>query len=387
MKKSLIIAIALLLISKLPAQTVQNLRVEQHTDTVLITYDLISSLTNDIFSVNLFVSENNGETFSITPKTVEGDIGYGIPPGFHKQIIWLPLEDSLELVGDDYIFKIQVASLGASKEVDFVLVKGGWFEMGSKAKEAKSDERPVHRVYVDDFKMSINEITNYQFLAFLQEYGSRTVRYGEYRGEVLFYSSPKGILIQDRRLGGEIWRVKKGYEFYPVVGVTWYGANEFCKFYGYRLPTEAEWEYAAREGGKNVRFGNGKDIADPSEINFNGSREFKKKYSIVGQNRKSTIRVCSFPPNKLQLFDMSGNVWEWCQDWYQRNYYFHSKIYNPTGPWFGKYKVIRGGSWFNSAEDIRTTDRSFFSPYSYNHDIGFRVVQDVKQNKDVNYHE
>ncbi len=227
--------------------------------------------------------------------------------------------------------------------------------------------------------MIIHEVTNYQYLLFLTMYHSSVVKDGEFKGEVMIYPNDKGLrkLNKNTNISMEIWGTNPGYEYFPVVGVTWYGANEYCKYFGYRLPTEAEWEYAARERGKNVLFGNGKMIANPTQINFDGRTSEKKKYSVSGEFRKSQIRVATFQPNSLRLFDMSGNVWEWCQDWYKRNYYYHSKKDNPTGPWFGKYKSIRGGSWFNNAEDIRTTDRSFFSPYKSNGDIGFRVVKTI----------
>ena len=367
-----------ILIFQIKAQSIQNIKVEQHIDTVVVKYDLMSERNDDVFNVRLLVSDNNGATFDIIPKKkVWGDIGYGLTPSVNKTIFWLPLKDSLELIGDNYIFKIETTLMGATPKIEFVTIKGGKFRMGSNAPEAKSDERPVHTVYLNDFKMSINEVTIYQFLTFLNAYGKNEVKDGEYKGEKLFYPNQKGIDYFKSTFNTKIWKTKKEYEFYPMVGVTWYGANEFCKYYGYRLPTEAEWEYAAREGGKKVRFGNGTNIADPSEINFNSSSELNKKYSISGENRKSQVRVCTFPPNKLKLFEMSGNVWEWCQDWYKSNYYFHSKKYVPTGPWFGRYKVIRGGSWYNSADDIRTTDRSFFPPYKSNGDIGFRVVQEI----------
>ena len=165
----------------------------------------------------------------------------------------------------------------------------------------------------------------------------------------------------------------------PVENVSWNDVQEYLKklnaktFKNYRLPTEAEWEYAAREGGRRVRFGNGKDIANPSEINFNSSKDYKKDYSVVGVYREKTTPVGSFNANALGLYDMSGNVWEWCSDyWYSS--YNSSAVSNPTGAATGSIRVLRGGCWDNYPRDCRAAGRSYSSPARRGSYLGFRVA-------------
>ena len=166
----------------------------------------------------------------------------------------------------------------------------------------------------------------------------------------------------------------------PVEQISWEEAMEFCERLSratgrrYRLPTEAEWEYAAREGGKKVLFGNGKNVADPSEINFDASTSYKKSYSIAGEYRKKTIPVGSLrSPNALGLHDMSGNVWEWCSDW--KGDYPAGAQTNPTGPTTGSSRVIRGGSWGNDPQYCRVADRSYFAPGDRYNGLGFRLAR------------
>jgi formylglycine-generating enzyme required for sulfatase activity len=164
----------------------------------------------------------------------------------------------------------------------------------------------------------------------------------------------------------------------PVENVSWDDVQEYLKKLNqktgkkYRLPTEAEWEYAAREGGKKVRFGNGKDIANPSEINFDGSKDYKKPYSVVGVYREKTTNVGSFSPNSLGLYDMSGNVWEWCSDWYSS--YSSSAVSNPTGAATGSSRVGRGGGWDSYPLHCRVAYRNYGSPPIHGSSLGFRVV-------------
>lgn len=146
----------------------------------------------------------------------------------------------------------------------------------------------------------------------------------------------------------------------------------------YRLPTEAEWEYAAREGGKKRRFGNGKDIADPAEMNFYSLKDYKQPYSVVGEYRKKTTPVDFFRPNALGLYDMSGNVWEWCSDWYAEHYYREYEkqdiVRNPQGPETGSSRVIRGGGWVINPQSCRSTYRDASAPDEAGSDLGFRLV-------------
>jgi formylglycine-generating enzyme required for sulfatase activity len=143
---------------------------------------------------------------------------------------------------------------------------------------------------------------------------------------------------------------------------------------GYRLPTEAEWEYAAREGGKTIRFGNGKSIADPQEINFDGRKLFQKDYSIVGFFRAKTVEVGSLTcPNEMGLHDMSGNVWEWCWDWYGE--YSRKPQINPKGPDEGPFHVYRGGSWDVDASFTRVSYRPESLPAIDFFNIGFRIAR------------
>lgn len=164
----------------------------------------------------------------------------------------------------------------------------------------------------------------------------------------------------------------------PVENVSWNDVRAYIKKLNvqtgkkYRLPTEAEWEYAAREGGKNVRFGNGKYIADPAEMNFDAKTYGDYVYAKKGTYRAKTTPVGSFQPNALGLYDMSGNVWEWCSDWYGD--YRTTTQTNPTGPEKGTYRVIRGGSWFLEAKLCRVSSRTGDTPLNRSDYLGFRLA-------------
>lgn len=193
---------------------------------------------------------------------------------------------------------------------------------------------------------------------------------------------------------------------YPVVNVSWYDAVKYCNWLstqeelhpaynaqyelidshgemttnikeveGYRLPTIAEWEYAAREGGETVRFGNGKDIADPAEINFNP--EIKFEYMTDGENRSTSLMIGSFEPNVLGLYDMSGNVMEWCTDFYNTGYLQEENIDPVILNGSGFNRMIKGGGYSSSAQGVQVTSEANF-PMSYSSVlIGFRIARTV----------
>ncbi|MBL7774696.1 MAG: formylglycine-generating enzyme family protein, partial [Saprospiraceae bacterium] len=167
----------------------------------------------------------------------------------------------------------------------------------------------------------------------------------------------------------------------PVENVSWDDAQDFLKKLNarypgknYRLPTEAEWEYAARGGGQAVLFGNGKNMANPAEVNFEASDDFKTTYSQVGTPREKTIPVGSLnSPNALGLHDMSGNVWEWCSDWY--DFYASEPQTNPNGAGIGSVRVIRGGAWHNAPWYSRVATRDYNAPDNRREDTGFRLAR------------
>jgi formylglycine-generating enzyme len=358
------------------SQSIQNIEVFQFEDTIKVKYDIYGGRDQDVFFVEIELSTDAGRTFTIFPKNLRGDAGHGISRGINKFIVWEPLKEKIELEGENHIFKIKGMLLGNSPNVEFVKVSGGTYDMGDTFGEGHTDENYVHTVTIDDFEISKFEVTNYQYALFLKDYGKDYVKNGEFKGEKMIYESEYGLkFIQGQ------WQPAAGYEYHPVVNVTWYGAIEFCHFFDYRLPTEAEWEYAARERGKTVKFSSIGNVLDPFLINYNSSIEHDSLLVLSDNIIVNTRQSGAYPPNELGLFNMSGNVWEWCLDWYLSNYYHDSKIINPTGPWFGTYKAVRGGSWFSSAHSVRVTDRSFLAPYNYKEDVGFRVARSLTSKK------
>jgi formylglycine-generating enzyme required for sulfatase activity len=267
-----------------------------------------------------------------------------------------------------------------------VFIPGGPFQMGDPFDEGGTDEKPVHEVTVGSFFMSAHEVTFEQYDAFCEA-------------------------TNREKPGDRGWGRGKR----PVINVSWYDAVEYCNWLsevsgyepvytidrknqdpnnrsvnddlkwtvtikeeanGFPLPTEAEWEYAARERGRKVRFGNGKDIADPAEMNFRALEKFKQPYSVVGEYRESTTEVGNFAPNNLGLFDISGNVNEWCWDWYGENYYQQSDgANNPKGLSSGTRRVVRGGSWLEGPDICRVSFRYGNFPYLGLNLIGFRIVR------------
>jgi len=246
------------------------------------------------------------------------------------------------------------------ESVEWVSVPGGTFQMGNTFGYGYSDEKPVHTVTLSSFKMSKYEVTNRQYAAFLNAYGNDKVKSGEHAGQTMIYEYNWGV----KKMGGT-WQPATGKEKHPVIGVTWYGAYEFCRFYGWRLPTEAEWEYAARSGGKSEKWAGTSDLG----------RLFE--YAWYSENSgASTHAVGERKPNGLGLYDMSGNVREWCNDWYSNIYYGASPLNNPPGPDKGTLRVLRGGSWIINESYLRCSYRGFlFNPYYRFIDLGFRLVR------------
>jgi len=249
----------------------------------------------------------------------------------------------------------------AGSGIQFIFIPGGTFQMGDLWGDGYSeDETPVHVVSLSPYWMSQYEVTNAQYCVFLNEVGNKTehgVSWIDIHDRNCLIYFEKGKFVP-----------KRGYGNHPVVEVTWFGSKAYAEWIGGRLPTEAEWEYAARSMGKRIKYPNGQRLTR-SYANFSGIGE-------KDQWRK-TSPVGSFTPNGLGLYDMAGNVWERCNDWYSRNYYKISPQKDPKGPDLGLYHVIRGGSWEYSRRTCKTTIRGMYISDDSTGDIGFRVVRDI----------
>ncbi len=251
-----------------------------------------------------------------------------------------------------------------------VLIPAGTFIMGSPAKSPYPDnEKPSHRVYLDDFYIDKYEVTNEEFALFLNsvkpdesERKKWIVLRSDLKTEERKDWWPAEIVYEDG-----VYKPVRGFERHPVNSVSWYAADAYCRWLGKRLPTEAEWEKAARGGldGMLYPWGN----AYPTTgIVYN--RIWKDNALPV-----PTGQVGNYAPNGYGLWDMAGNVAEWVSDWYDPEYYIKSPKRNPQGPETGTYKVIRGGSWAGNANSIRVGARMFDMPESMPSGVGFRCVK------------
>ncbi|MDD3281694.1 MAG: formylglycine-generating enzyme family protein, partial [Bacteroidales bacterium] len=256
-------------------------------------------------------------------------------------------------------------------KIEFISIPAGTFTMGSPYDEAdRGDDETPHQVTLSAFKMSKYEITNAQYAAFLN--AKRIGRYGEYAAgafptQALIYQSIGNYDWGLHYVDGQ-WVPVAGYENYPAMYVTWYGAKEFAAYMGCRLPTEAEWEYACRAG-TTTAFNTGICL-NTTQANYDGNKPMEG--CSKGVYRGKTMPVGSFAPNAWGLCDMHGNVYEWCSDWYGT--YPSDAQTNPKGPASGAYRVLRGGSWGSDARYCRSAYRYYDSPFNTYYAFGFRVV-------------
>jgi formylglycine-generating enzyme required for sulfatase activity len=249
---------------------------------------------------------------------------------------------------------------------DFVYVSAGPFKMGDNFGDGLPRERPVHTVELDAFYIAKYETTNGQWRKFRDDPGYDNVKYWP-EGRV----APKDQIPYWTQVNNHGGGTPDSDDF-PVLGVNWDSAVAYCNWVSaktgkkYRLPTEAEWEKAAR-GADQRRYPWGNEI-DHSFANYVGSETFD-----------TGMKVGSFPKgvSPYGALDMAGNVFEWCSDWYSRDYYSVSPKKNPKGPGEGAYRVVRGGSFFLEAFDLRTYGRSAAWPSFQSHRmIGFRAVRE-----------
>ena len=232
--------------------------------------------------------------------------------------------------------KQQKVEAASETEDGMVYVKGGCFDMGDIFDTGTSDEKPVHTVCIGDFYLGKTEVTQKQW-------------------EDVTGSNPAKFQCADC----------------PVERVSWNNVQDFIKKLNektgmnYRLPTEAEWEYAARSGGLKEQWAGTNDEEKIGEYTWYGYTAEGRTHAVAGKT-----------PNAIGLYDMMGNVWEWCSDRYDKEYYETSPSKDPQGPSDGKNRVLRGGGWRSKDKGLRTTDRNDMPPTTKKFsDMGFRLAR------------
>lgn len=315
--------------------TVQAVPPSLSTGTVEIAYGSI--LIQSDVAGTLYV---DGDSVGSLAENSRNNVLNNITPGGHS----LQLGDVVKQVS---VYENQTASITfeavrssrnftskhAGISIDMVFVDGGTFQMGSYGYD---DEKPVHSVTVSGFYIGKYEVTQAQWRAIM---GNNTGKF-------------------------------TGCDNCPVKRVSWDDVQEFILKLNaqtgksYRLPTEAEWEYAAGAGNSNANKRSGRDY----ESSIGAFAWYE------GNSGLKTHPVGQKQPNALGLYDMSGNVWEWCNDWYRNDYYATSPRINPQGPSSGTLRVLRGGSWYEYASSCRVTSRSSKGPGESGYDIGFRLA-------------
>ena len=307
-----------------------------------------------------------------------------------------------------------------------VLIPSGNFKMGSNDNQSRKDEFPIHEVSIDSFWMDQTEVTNKEFSLFIKATGYVTTAEIRLNWSELKKDLPPGTPKPDDSLlkAGSLvfmptkgpvnpddygvwwnwksntnWRSPKGpqstingKESHPVVHISWYDAQAYAQWSGKRLPTEAEWEWAARGGEEQALYPWGDELLNNGEVKTNS---WEGAFPYENQMRDQffyTAPVASFEANKYGLYDMSGNVWEWCSDWYDYSYYeslSNTLTKNPKGPKkaydpylpYTKQKVMRGGSFLcndSYCAGYRVASRMKSSPDTGLQHTGFRLVKSIK---------
>ena len=298
------------------------------------------------------------------------------------------LSDLLELIPEEQ----DTSTTEPAEPITWASISGDRFVMGTEDVWAslgvKSNSYPQHAVQVDNFQMSATEITNAQYVDFLNDaLASGKVTTGGFGAGDLYYdemfinlpNSPIYYWIPTQQFG-----VHTDSTNLPANYITWYGATAFAEYYGYRLPTEAEWECAA-QGGLQYEYG-----TDDGKIVEQVSGEYVRKanYGHLSASTQVPVEVGYYLMNPFGLYDMSGNLSEWCSDWYKSDYYSDiwgwwddpndqdlDPVENPTGPETGSARVARGGNFASSAAAVKTTARSYMGPGTASDRVGFRVVK------------
>ena len=278
---------------------------------------------------------------------------------------------------------------------DAAAVPGGEFLMGTEAPGGypADGEGPVHEVRLAPFAIDVHAVTNERYAEFAQATGH--VSDAEQAGSSFVFG---GLLPEDfpptravasapwwRQVEGADWRHPEGPQSsidgrgdHPVVHVSWNDARAFCAWSGTRLPTEAEWEYAARGGLRGERFPWGSDREPGGEHRMNVFQGRFPGENTGADGYEGTAPVDAYEPNGYGLCNMTGNVWEWCSDWFAAGYYRSSRAANPRGPAWGTHRVMRGGSYLchdSYCNRFRVDARSAREPGSSTGNLGFRTVR------------
>lgn len=359
------------------SQVLQNANFEVIDKKIEITYEISDVIAGQTFDVSLWYSIDNSVYKQVTT-SLEGDINKIVAEKddliSDLVIIWDPIADKIDLDGA-LQFEIRANIIGDFKNYrekiesilfEMIAIKGGTFVRGSD--NGSEIEKPAHNVTVTDFYLCNTEVTCEQYIHFLNE------------EKVNLDGTKNGVKYINIELATcPVKYDNKKFSFKqtsycstslsPIITVTWYGAEVYCKWLTqktgkkYRLPTEAEWEYAAKGGNPNSIWAG---VVTKKDI---------KKYIWFANTAKGkTATTGSKLPNEFKLFDMSGNVGEWCIDWY--DVYQSNSQTNPKGPRSGIAKIYKGGSFLDNITSCKISTRNYLSPEQSTVFTGFRVCRE-----------
>jgi formylglycine-generating enzyme required for sulfatase activity len=381
---------------------VTNVQAQQRPGTYLvdITYDL-ETVGDIAVTVSLSLSADSGATYPFACQSATGHFGAGVLPGTNRQIVWDAGTDFPGFTSTTCRLRVTADDGQSDIPAGFVVIAHGTFTMGSPTNEpGRSTNEPQHQVTLTHgLYVQTTEVTNQQYMelaqwAYGQGYvtvsGSSLLDNLDGSAAVLKYLGSGGYEISFSN--GEFSCINPDH---PVKWVTWYGSVAYCDWLslqqslprayshatwqcnggdpytaaGYRLPTEAEWEYACRAGTQTA-FNTGACLDASTEANYHGS--YPQSGCPIGLYVGWTVPVGSYPANGYGLLDMHGNLYEWCNDWYG---VYGGTVTDPAGPASGAARVFRGGGWSGGAQYCRSAYRDAYGPAGSGSNVGFRPVR------------
>jgi sulfatase modifying factor 1 len=352
------------------AQSITNITSKQSGKNIVVNYTLNGKESITAYEIELYVNPDGGSTWQGPLTAVSGAVGKAQTADTGKSITWDVLNEPgfTQLKGNNIQFKIK-ANYKGKDEIEMIWVEGGTFKMGSNA--GGEDEKPLHEVTLNGFYMGKYEVTRGQFRKFVEATNYQTE--AENDGGAWIWSSEEKKWVNKEGLnwkkdakGNDCYKNKENH---PVIFVSHKDAIAYVNWLKstankkYRLPTEAEWEYAAKGGNKNSLY------------KYAGSDNIDE-VAWYGNANDETHPVGTKKANALGIFDMTGNVNECCSDWYDKNHYQYSMKNNPEGGLTGDYRVLRGGSFGDNSNNCRPANRNYYGPYVRVSSLGFRLAQD-----------